>query len=106
MTQSRFSYHCSAIHHEEEKATTPLFLHLGPSGDCWTGSSIFAAKHLQPDYVKSIPLPDDIACVETLLEVMEENSKMAQDAYDSAVLPEEVLVKVKERMKEKEQEGG
>jgi len=27
------------------------------SGDWWTGPSIFAAKHLQPDYVKSIPIP-------------------------------------------------
>ena len=35
-----------------------LFLHVSPSGDCWTGQEIFAAKHLQPDYVRSIPVPD------------------------------------------------
>jgi hypothetical protein len=41
-----------------------IFLHtvffLGSfSGDWWTGPSIFAAKHLQPDYVKSIRIPTD-----------------------------------------------
>ncbi|KAL7545246.1 hypothetical protein ACHAWF_013561 [Thalassiosira exigua] len=33
------------------------YFHVSPSGDWWTGPSIFAAKHLQPDYVKSIPMP-------------------------------------------------
>mmetsp|Transcript_5487 Transcript_5487/g.11213 ORF Transcript_5487/g.11213 Transcript_5487/m.11213 type:complete len:200 (-) Transcript_5487:32-631(-) len=33
------------------------FFHVSPSGDWWTGPSIFAAKHLQPDYVRSIPIP-------------------------------------------------
>ncbi|KAL9181726.1 hypothetical protein ACHAXT_012069 [Thalassiosira profunda] len=35
-----------------------MYMHVSPSGDWWTGSAIFAAKHLQPDYVKSVPLPD------------------------------------------------
>jgi hypothetical protein len=34
-----------------------LYLHIGPSGDCWTGPSLFAAKHLEPGYVRSILLP-------------------------------------------------
>ena len=34
-----------------------LTLSLLNSGDWWTGPSIFVAKHLQPDYVKSIPIP-------------------------------------------------
>jgi len=34
-----------------------MYFHISPSGDWWTGPSIFAAKHLQPDYVKSIPIP-------------------------------------------------
>lgn len=34
-----------------------LYLHIGPSGDSWTGAAMFAAKHLQPGYVKSIALP-------------------------------------------------
>ena len=37
----------------------PHYFHIAPSGDWWTGPSIFAAKHLQPDYVKSIKLPPD-----------------------------------------------
>jgi hypothetical protein len=40
----------------ENKKNPPLYLHVGPSGDCWTGHSIFAAKHNQPGYIKSIPL--------------------------------------------------
>mmetsp|Transcript_22187 Transcript_22187/g.47724 ORF Transcript_22187/g.47724 Transcript_22187/m.47724 type:complete len:167 (-) Transcript_22187:275-775(-) len=34
-----------------------VYFHVSPSGDWWTGPSIFAAKHLQPDYVRSIPIP-------------------------------------------------
>jgi hypothetical protein len=64
----------------------PTFLHVGPSGDCWTGGSIFAAKHLQPDYVKSIPLPSHI-CAESLLELLEDNQKLAQQVYDDEKLP-------------------
>jgi hypothetical protein len=40
----------------ENKKNPPLYLHVGPSGDCWTGHSIFAAKNNQPGYIKSIPL--------------------------------------------------
>ena len=40
----------------ENKKNPPLYLHVGPSGDCWTGHSIFAAKHNQPGYIKSVPL--------------------------------------------------
>ena len=65
---------------------TPTFLHVGPSGDCWTGASIFAAKHLQPDYVKSIPLSPHI-CAESLLEVLEDNPRLAQQIYDDEKLP-------------------
>jgi hypothetical protein len=68
----------------------PTFLHIGPSGDCWTGTSIFAAKHLQPDYVKSIPLPSYI-CAESLLELLEDNKTLAQQVYDNQKLPEDLL---------------
>ena len=33
------------------------FLHIGPSGDWWVGPALFAAKHLQPNYITSLPLP-------------------------------------------------
>lgn len=58
-----------------------MYLHVGPSGDCWAGASIFAAKHLQPDYVRSIVLPP-LTCVESLLERLESDPKLAQQIYD------------------------
>lgn len=84
-----------------------LFLHVGPSGDCWTGSSIFAAKHLQPDYVKSVPLhpPHNDICAETLLCVLEEDSSVAQDLYDTGTLSDDLLEKVRQAMEDSE-EGG
>ena len=38
-----------------------LYLHVAPCGDYWTGHEVFAAKHLNPDYVKSIPVPIKVA---------------------------------------------
>jgi len=88
----------------------PLFLHVGPSGDCWTGSSIFAAKHLQPDYVQSIPLfpphnADDL-CIDTLLEILEDDINMAQELYDNPQQPlaPKLLERVKQEMSEKERD--
>ena len=40
--------------HAGERGT---FLHVGPSGDWWVGSSLYAAKHNPSDYVRSLPLP-------------------------------------------------
>jgi hypothetical protein len=62
-------------------STKPTYLHVGPSGDCWAGASIFAAKHLQPDYVRSVLLPP-LTCVESLLERLEGDPKLAQQIYD------------------------
>jgi hypothetical protein len=81
------------------KDTDELYLHLGPSGDCWTGASIFAAKHLQPDYVRSVPLrpphvPENI-CTEKLLEILEVENDLAQEIYDSEILPKELLERIK-----------
>lgn len=78
----------------------PLYLHVGPSGDCWTGSTIFAAKHLQPDYVKSILLPDNI-CVDSLVEHLEEDSTLMQQAYDDGALPPQVLQQVEKKKDDK-----
>jgi hypothetical protein len=67
-----------------------VFLHVGPSGDCWTGSSIYAAKHLQPDYVKSIPIPSHV-CIDILLGILEEDTTLAQQIYDDGLLPPNLI---------------
>lgn len=38
-----------------------MYLHIAPCGDFWTDTEIFAAKHLQPDYVKSIPISTSLS---------------------------------------------
>ena len=48
-----------------------LYLHVGPSGDFWTGPSIFAAKHLTPGYVRSVELGRSLDA-DALLELLEE----------------------------------
>jgi hypothetical protein len=63
-------------------AKQPLYLHVGPSGDCWTGASIFAAKHLQPDYVKSIKLPSNVSS-EEIEQLLENDIELAKQIYDS-----------------------
>ena len=72
-----------------------LYLHIGPAGDCWTGDSIFAAKHLQPDYVKSILLPPKIS-TERLLETLEDDLELSRKIYDQQVIPESLLVDLEE----------
>lgn len=82
---------------EEGHSTKKLYLHVGPSGDAWTGYSLYAAKHLQPDYVKSLPL-DATAVneenVDLFLELLEddlnEGGDWAQTIYDNGRLPEEL----------------
>jgi hypothetical protein len=76
-----------------------LYLHVGPAGDCWTGSSIFAAKHLQPDYVKSVVLPNNLstAVVDAMLDVLESDPAMAHEIYDTQILPENLLERVQEK---------
>ncbi|KAG7375066.1 molybdenum cofactor biosynthesis protein C [Nitzschia inconspicua] len=71
----------------------PTHLHVGPSGDVWVGNSIFAAKHLQPDYVKSIPLFDSIVLqrhATRLVELLEEQPLLAQQIYDTGQIPQTV----------------
>jgi hypothetical protein len=57
---------------QDNSSSSLLYLHVGPSGDFWTGHLIFAVKHLQPDYVKSVRLEPGV-CVNTLLDLLEEN---------------------------------
>ena len=70
--------------------TTAVYLHVGPSGDCWTGHSIFAAKHLQPDYVKSVKLPNDTN-IDMLLELLDKKNALARSIYDSGIIPLDLL---------------
>ena len=44
---------------QERTEKDALYLHVAPDGDHWISGEIFAAKHLQPDYVKSIPIPNE-----------------------------------------------
>ena len=80
-----------------------LYLHVGPSGDCWTGPSIFAAKHLPPDYVKSIPLDESlVGVVDRLLELLEagddddDGQVWTRIIYDEGILPPKLLVRLRE----------
>ena len=78
-------------------SSNKLYLHVGPAGDCWTGRSIFAAKHLQPDYVKSIELPDNVphSSWEALLEELENDPGLAQQVYDQESIPAAILERFK-----------
>jgi hypothetical protein len=77
-----------------------VYLHVGPSGDFWTGHSIFAAKHLQPDYVKSVKL-DDTMDVDSLLDLLEENGdEWTHAIYDEGAFPKELLDRLDEISKE------
>jgi hypothetical protein len=73
------------------------YLHIGPSGDVWIGQEIFAAKHLQPGYVKSIMLPsafndqEDSSFSERLIEKIECNTGLAQKIYDEEQIPMSLL---------------
>jgi hypothetical protein len=64
-----------------------LYLHVSPAGDCWTAPSLFAAKHLTPDYVVSLTLPCDAAVAEDLLALLEDDVRLAQQVYDDKALP-------------------
>jgi hypothetical protein len=77
-----------------------LYLHIGPSGDAWTGTEIFAAKHLQPDYVRSVLLP--IAGCDTLhdaaesvlhemLQTIERDASLQRQIYDEGTIPPTLL---------------
>lgn len=89
-------HHRNLSSNDEEKSGSSLYLHVGPAGECWTGASIFAAKHLQPDYVKSVPLTTTVD-VELLLEEIESNPTLGQHIYDNETIPQSLLEKVKFR---------
>ena len=76
-----------------------IFIWLLGSGDWWTGPSIFAAKHLQPDYVKSIPIPDGFDPSKYFSEdeddenhlSWEEKQQLLHQIYDEGKLPPHLL---------------
>ncbi|KAF0682913.1 Aste57867_25001 [Aphanomyces stellatus] len=65
-----------------------IFLHISPCGDWWTGGSMYAAKHLPSDYVKSLPLPVDFD--ESTLEDLP--SLAFTRMYDSGMLDKALVV--------------
>lgn len=78
-----------------------IYLHVGPSGDSWIGDAIFAAKHNQPGYVKSIPLCNSDNLIgkdataeinedmtSLLIDVLDEHPEWAQEIYDTECFPE------------------
>ena len=80
-----------SAHVIESSTKASVYLHVGPSGDFWTGRSIFAAKHLQPDYVKSVRLDESID-VDELLEILEDlGDDCTQLIYDKGEIPEHVI---------------
>ena len=62
----------------------PLYLHVTPSGDHFTGPPIFAAKHMNPTDVVSIRVSDDFD-LETLGEM---TIQEAHDVYDTGRIVE------------------
>jgi hypothetical protein len=88
----------SGAEQQDDFSSNLLYLHVGPSGDFWTGHAIFAAKHLQPDYVKSVRLEPGV-CVDTLLELLEENDDWTREIYDNEAFPEDLLQRLKTIMK-------
>ena len=85
-----FRLNSSSTSEADTPSSKAVYLHVGPSGDCWTGSSIFAAKHLQPDYVKSVPLDMSVEHQERLVDILEERTDLAHQIYDTGRIPPEV----------------
>lgn len=84
-----------------ESKKKKIYLHVGPSGDSWIGDAIFAAKHNQPGYVKSIPLRNDDNSIwkdtttdfnedmgNLLVDILDEHQEWAQEIYDTECFPE------------------
>jgi hypothetical protein len=86
--------------HPKAVGRKSLYLHIGPSGDAWTGTEIFAAKHLQPDYVRSVLLPvaacdssHDVeeSVLHELLQTIERDASLQRQIYDEGTIPPSLL---------------
>jgi hypothetical protein len=82
----------------DDQDSSCLYLHVGPSGDCWTGHSIFAAKHNPPDYVRSVKLQPTV-CADTLLELLEENDTWTKQIYDEERFPDDLIERLEKESK-------
>jgi hypothetical protein len=90
--------------HPKPVDRTSLYLHIGPSGDAWTGTEIFAAKHLQPDYVRSVLLPiavcdmsHDVAesVLHEMLQAIERDASLQRHIYDEGNIPPSLLERLR-----------
>mmetsp|Transcript_22087 Transcript_22087/g.50116 ORF Transcript_22087/g.50116 Transcript_22087/m.50116 type:complete len:121 (+) Transcript_22087:121-483(+) len=80
----------------DEPGDDQHYFHIAPSGDWWTGPSIFAAKHLQSDYVKSIKVPADFDPELVLGDDRADPSaglKLLYKIYDDGELPSHLVEK-------------
>jgi hypothetical protein len=75
---------------DEITGNDQLYLHVAPCGDWWVGTSLFAAKHLEPDYVKSISLPTDFDPDEVFTGE-EHDEELLKRIYDEGVIPPEII---------------
>jgi hypothetical protein len=88
---------------DDDQPKTKKYLHVGPcGGDVWIGDSIFAAKHLQPNYVKSIPLNEEFAAgtenyididdlfEDLVIEILEQRFDRTKKLYDTGRIPKEL----------------
>ena len=67
-------------------ATTKIprhYLHLAPDGDAWINGEMYAAKHLNPNYVVSLPLRKPFDVDEDFTELDRRRT------YDGKALPSE-----------------
>ena len=81
--------------------TNQMYLHVAPCGDYWTGHEVFAAKHLNPDYVKSIAFPKDDATFdpEEILEDYEGDlDELLKKVYDTGDIS--LIEEVKDQVKD------
>lgn len=69
------------------------FLHISPAGDTWIGDKIFAAKHLQSGYIRSIQINElDLEVEEYIEEYCNGLSRADLEAiYDTGKVPDEIL---------------
>ena len=88
--QSDVSSKVASARESVPKGRSGRWLHVSPSGDCFIGDEMFAAKHLSSGYLRSIKLSD--AHMKEFEENVEEWYSQAplkelQGIYDSGDIP-------------------
>lgn len=82
---NRISFHCGR-RLCTQFGEAPQYLHISPDGDWWIAPGIFAAKHLQDDYVRSFLLPESFQ----LEKLRSLHATDFQTIYDTKTLPEDM----------------